>query len=281
MGNALAYAIFQCSNTLLELVLSILFVVFIHFNWQGRVLGFFLAKLFLCSFAIYFIVKYGFLEWHLDYSYLKSIFNYGFPVVLHSLGFVIIAAIDRFFINAFVDVSTTGIYSVSYAVCSLIVFLTSALNTALVPIMYKRLGSATDMFKRKLVKFTYIYFFVVAIGVILFIKFIPFILGIFVGSKFLGARKFIFWLALGFGFHSMYTMVVRYIFYTKKTYILSKIALLTVALSIISNYILVKLNGALGVAQATCLVFFARFLLVWFFSNKVYPLPWLGGLRRV
>ena len=276
MKKPLPYTLFKFSNTLIELSLSILLVVAIGLNWRGRVWGLAASRLLFFIIGVYVLYKNDFFRIRINKIYLKDILNYGFPIVLHSLGFVIIVAIDKFFLNAFVDLSTTGIYSVSYYICSIIAFSTGAFNLAWTPVIYEKLGNPTNIFKVKLVKFTYIYFILILLGVLLFIKLVPYVLGSIVGKDFLGARIFIFWLALGFGFHSIYTMVVTYIFYTKRTYVLSKIAVITVILSIVLNYILVKANGAVGVAQATCLVFFSRFLLVWYFSNKVYPMPWFS-----
>ena len=276
----LPYVIFNATNMLLEAGLAVFLIVFMHFNWQGRVLGILVSKLVFALIGIYILLKHKSCQISFNTTYIKDILNYGLPVVVHSSGFVIISAIDRFFLNKFIGLSATGIYSVSYSVCSLIGFVTSAFNAAWVPIFYEKLGTLSASGKLKLVKSTYIYFILVLFSVALFATVVPSILNILVGKKFLGAGLFIFWLALGFGFHGMYTLIVSYIFYEKKTYVLSKIAIVTVLLSFASNYVLIKINGAIGVAQATCLVFLVRFLLVWYFSNQVYPMPWLFFMRR-
>jgi len=270
------YTLFNAGNVMLEVLLAAVLIVFMHFDWRGRVLGIAISRFVFLGVGIYFLLRYGFCRPSFNKKYIKSILHFGFPVTLHSAGFVIIAAIDRFFLNKFIGLSVTGIYSVSYSLCALIGFLTGAFNAAWAPIFYEKLGSLSRAGKAKLVQFTYAYFFLVLAGTILFIFLVPGILNILVGEKFLGARAFVFWLALGFAFHGMYTLVVSYIFYEKKTTILGKVAFFTVLLSFVSNYVLIKVNGAVGVAQATCLVFFSRFLLVWYFGNKVYPMPWFS-----
>jgi len=280
MKKPAQYTIFNFSNTTIELILSILLVVAVGLGWQGRVWGITLTKCLFFIVSIYILLRCDFFRISIDWGYLKRIVSYGSPIVLHSLGFVIVAAIDKFFLNKFIGLSVTGIYSVSYALCSVIAFLTGAFNLAWVPFFYEKLGNITHDLKVRLVQFTYMYFVLVLAIVALFIASAPYILKILVGEKFLGARIFIFWLALGFGFHSMYTMVVTYIFYVKKTYVLSIIAVVTVISSIVLNYVLIKANGAIGVAQATCLVFFIRFLLVWYFSNKMYAMPWFRFLSK-
>lgn len=281
MKKAWFYSIFCVSETLIEVALAVILIVFLGFDWQGRVWGLVVSKFLLCMAGLYFLLKHKFIQTTVNKKYISDIFSYGSPVFLHSVGFVVIAAIDRFFINAYLDVATTGIYSVSYSICSLIAFAAGALALSWSPVFYEKLGGLSKDAKKKLVKSTYLYFALLLVSIALFIKLIPFILNILVGEKFLGAGVFVSWLALGFGFHSMYTMMVMYIFYEKKTHILGKIAIVTIVLSFVSNFVLIKINGAIGVAQATCLVFLVRFLLVWYSSNQVYPMPWLSFMRRV
>lgn len=273
------FTIFNSANIFMELGVAVFLVVILGFNWQGRVWGIFVSRLVFFIIAVCVLLKYNFLRVSFNKIYMRNILSFGFPVALHSLGFAVISAIDRFFIEKFINISSAGIYSASYSICSIIGFISGSFNLAWAPIFYEKLKDLSAISKIKLVKFTYLYFALVILAVILFIKFIPGILHILVGSKFQGVSAFISWLALGFGFHCMYVMVVNYIFYAKETKILSKIAFITVILSFVSNYILIKINGAIGVAQATCLVFLIRFLLVWFFSNKVYPMPWFSFAR--
>lgn len=74
-------------------------------------------------------------------------------------------------------------------------------------------------------------------------------------------------------------MVVNYIFYVKKTYILAWITFLSAAINIVLNYFLIRANGAIGAAQATAITFFVSFILTWILSAKVYNMPWLLKIK--
>jgi len=76
----------------------------------------------------------------------------------------------------------------------------------------------------------------------------------------------------------MYYMIANYIFYSKATHLLAAVTLSTAVLNIVLNYYLIKLNGAIGAAQASTLSLCAGFLLTWFLSSRVFPMPW--SLRR-
>ena len=69
-------------------------------------------------------------------------------------------------------------------------------------------------------------------------------------------------------------MVVNYIFYIKKTYILAWVTFASAGMNIVLNYFFIKANGAIGAAQATTITFFVQFIMVWILSAKVYKMPW-------
>lgn len=69
-------------------------------------------------------------------------------------------------------------------------------------------------------------------------------------------------------------MVVNYIFYGKKTYILAWVTFTSAGINIALNYFFIKANGAIGAAQTTTITFFIKFILVWILSSKAYKMPW-------
>jgi O-antigen/teichoic acid export membrane protein len=276
MQRPLPFALLEISNTFIELVLSIFLVVYVGLNWQGRVLGIALDRLLFFILSIMVLYRMGLIKPKIKTAYLKQIFFYGCPIIVHSLGFVVTSTMDRFFLNRMVGVSETGIYSVGHSVAGIIGFLVGAFNLAWSPILFKRLGTSTKGLKEKLVKMTYMYFFIILSGALLLIRIAPVFVRLYVGKSFYGATGFVWWLALGYVAHGMYVMVVNYIFYEKKTYLLSIVALITVVLNVVFNYTLIRINGAVGAAQAVFLTFLSRFLLIWYFSNKVYPMPWFS-----
>ncbi|MCM8832748.1 MAG: oligosaccharide flippase family protein [Candidatus Omnitrophica bacterium] len=274
------YAILELSHTFIEIILSIILVAVFTLGWKGRLLGITINKILFFIIGIYLLIKSYSLNFSLNYDYIRKILSYGVPVVFHSLGFTIVGAMDRFFLNRMEGLSTTGIYSVGYSIAMIIGFFVGAFNLAWTPVLFEKLNQITEALKIKLVKITYFYFILILLVALFLIIITPYFLKFFVGKNFYGASQFIFWLALGYVVHGMYTMVVSYIFYEKKTYLLSIIAVITIILNIFFNYTLIKLNGAMGAAQATFLTFLSRFLLVWYFSNKVYPMPWFSFIKN-
>ena len=274
-----SYAGLETARTLSEIVLSILFVVFLKMNWQGRVGGLLISQFLFFLLGIFLIGKLYRWDPTYHWDYVKRILSFGAPVVFHSLGFTLIVTMDRFFLNRLVGLSAVGIYSVGSSLAAVLAFGIGAFNLAWSPMLYQKLENADDAAKNKLVAVTYSYFAGICVLAVLLIVTGPWALKVLAGPAFHGAAQVVPWLAMGYAVHGMYTMVVDYIFYQRKTYLLSLVAVLTVIVSVVFNMVLIPLNGAVGAAQAVFFTFFSRFLLVWYFSNKVYPMPWFSFFK--
>jgi len=98
-----------------------------------------------------------------------------------------------------------------------------------------------------------------------------------VAEEFQGAVIYVFWIALAYAFSGMYKMVVNYIIFSEKTYLLSFVTAIKTVINVVLNYILIKINGPLGAAQATAISFFLGFIMTWVLSARVYKMPWKAG----
>jgi O-antigen/teichoic acid export membrane protein len=81
-------------------------------------------------------------------------------------------------------------------------------------------------------------------------------------------------IALAYSFLGMYKLVTLYIFYMKKTGILSSFTIINGGLNIILNYVFISMFGIMGAAYATILSMFIIFFIAFIISNRVYPMPW-------
>ncbi len=102
----------------------------------------------------------------------------------------------------------------------------------------------------------------------------PWVITHFLNERYLDSKEVIPWIAFGYAFQGMYFMVVNYIFYEKKTYILAFVTFTSGIIHVILSYTFIHAYGAIGVAYATTLSFFIMFVMVWILSSKIYPMPW-------
>ena len=262
--KSLPYGLFQISRTILNVSLSVVFVVLLCWGWQGRILGVIITSVIFGLLSIFVIYKR---------KYINALL-FGIPLIPHALGGWIITGIDRIFINSMVGVAPTGIYTVGYQVGMIIGLLANSFNLAWSPFLFEKLKENNYLTKVKIVKFTYLYNAGIIIVALALSFFAPYFLKFFVSRNFYFAYKYVLWIALGYAFQGMYLMVVNYIFYVKKTYILAWVTFSSAGINVVLNYFFIKANGAIGAAQATTITFFTQFIMVWILSAKVYRMPW-------
>ena len=271
----LPYGIFQILQTFLNVSLSLVFVVMLGWQWQGRLLGTVIASIAFALIGVFIICKRKYLNFSFNKRYIRDALFFGMPLIPHALGWWIMVSIDRIFINSMVGVAATGIYTVGYRIGMIISLLTVSFNRAWFPFLFQKLKEDNYSTKVKIVKLIYLYDAGI-IALALALGFVaPYFLKFLVGKSFYSAYRYVMWIALGCAANGMYFMVANFIFYVKKTYIFAWTTSLSAAINIGLNYFLIRANGAIGAAQATTITFFISFVLTWILSAKVYKMPWV------
>jgi len=278
--NPVRYGVFQFFQSILNVGLTVLLVVGLHLNWEGRVEAQVLSVL-VCAAAAFVILRVnGWIRFSHNKSDMGDALRFGVPLIPHALGGMLITQTDRMFITNMVSVADTGVYTVGFQIAMIIELLASSFNRAYAPWLYKRLTDGGAAAKRTIVKFTYVYFAAILILAIGLSLVVPRFLSFFVGKDFAGAGKYTSWIAIGFAFSGMYYMVANYVFYARATHILAVVTFVTALINVLLNYVLISMNGAVGAAQASALALFLSFVLTWILSARVYAMPWnLRGMR--
>lgn len=270
----IVFGIFQISQTLLNMIASIVLVVGFSMGWFGRVSGQVLANVVFGLIGFIIVVKNEKINFQWSKVDSKDMLQFGIPLIPHALGSFLMTMTDRVFITNMFGVSATGIYTVGYQIGKIIGLLQDSFNNAWIPFLFKKLKENNRRVEEKIVNFTYLYFIVIILMTVLLSLIAPFIVKIFIGESFHGSIQYVLWIALGYAFNGMYKMVSGVIFYEKKTHLLSTVTFITALLNIILNYVFIKANGAVGAAQATSVAYFISFILTWILSHKVHPMPW-------
>lgn len=273
--KSLHYGLFQISRTILNVSLSLIFVVFLYWGWQGRLLGIIITSIVFGPLSIYVIYKRKYIKISFNKKYVKDALFFGIPLIPHVLGGWIMTSIDRIFINSMVGIAATGVYTVGYQVGMIISVLAHSFNLAWCPFLYEKLKENNHSTKINIVKFTYLYNIVIILLSLCLGFVAPYFLKFFVSENYYFSYKYVIWIALANAFSGMYLMVVNYIFYVKKTYVLAWITFFSAFINIILNYFFIKANGAIGAAQATTLTALLQFSLTWILSARCFKMPWL------
>lgn len=275
-----SYTVYQFFTISTDMLLSILLVVSFGFGYEGRIIGIITAVLLAAIAGVLFLFFQQSIKFSFDFSQIKSGLRFGVPLIPASLASWVVVGADRLFINSMVSVEATGLYTVGYQIGMVISIMCISFNQAWIPFLYSKLKMNNYAEKVKVVKLTYLALLVIPLLAFLFVQMAPFIFSIFIGENFQGSILYMSWISFAFVFDGYRYLFINYFFYAKKTGWSSLIDTLTALVNIGLNVYLIRLNGALGAAQATLLTFAFNFIVIWFVSNKVISMPWGFFLKK-
>jgi len=272
--KALQYGIFIIARIVLDLTLSIVLILYLNWGWEGRIVGQLTAITASGLLVFIILINSKLVKLQFDWAYIKNALNFGIPLIPHTVGLVLFTMTDRIFITNMIGVKSVGIYFIAYQIGQIIYLFSDAFNKAWVPWFYEKLKSNLLTEKIKIVKITYIYFIVILVFALTIFLITPLIFKFFIGKEYLEAEDYVIWFLLGFAFNGMYKMVCNYMFYLRKTKIISSITFIAGTTNVILNYFLIKEYGIVGAAQASTISFLLSFVLTWIYSSRVYKMPW-------
>ena len=272
--RAMTYAYFEFFSAFAAVAFSLLFVVVLGLHWQGRMYAVATASGMGTIIAVWWLARAGYFVRTFSRRALHDAFRFGAGLVPHDLGNQAIRVADRLFLVAMVGLAGAGQYAVASQVANVMLILLAAFNRAWAPYLFSQLRAEEPGTRRAIVRKSYL---VIAFALLFFVAFnmmVPLAYQIFVDTKFHRSMDYVVWLTLGYFFTAIYMTYVDYIFYVKKTHVLSAITMFNLVCNLSLNYLLIGQFGAVGAAYAFAATMFVVMLLAFALSNRLYPMPW-------
>lgn len=262
------FAFTEVSTSLLQVLLSIAFVVFLSYGVQGRVGAIVLSSLFISGYLLFYIKSKRLMEFDLNFNFYASYFKSGLAYVFNELGNQIIRIGDKFLIIIFMGSSFVGPYAVAAQVASIALILNSVFTQAWQPYVFKILSSNISQEKRKLYTLTLviigtfilIYLALDAISIVIY--------DIFIDIRYHESLPAVKWLLAGFFFTFIYGIFADYIFFSKQIKKISLVTLFNLVLFVIFSVLFMAEYGAFGVAYAFSLSSLSSTILCAYLSYK-------------
>ncbi|WP_339799002.1 oligosaccharide flippase family protein [uncultured Marinobacter sp.] len=273
--KAKQYGVMQVSKSLAELVLSLALVVLFLKGSEGRISAQIWTAILFAGIAFWFLRRddlVRILLWRP--KYIREALSFGVPLIPHVGGAFLLASVDRFVINAELGLAQAGIYMVAVQLSTALLLIFDAINKAYVPWLFERLKKDDECEKRRIVIYTYCWFALLLLGAVVAFLIAPWIVLAVAGEPYASAGDVIGWLILGQVFGGMYLMVTNYIFFSKRTGLLSVVSIFSGLINVALLIFLVARFGLQGAAYAFCTSMAIRFLLTWFVAQKRHAMPW-------
>lgn len=275
--KALYYGTLQVSQSLFNMLLSLLLVVILLKGAEGRIDALIITGLVFVFIAFFLLKIDGLLSLFIwRKNYLAEALHFGVPLIPHIAGGFLLTSVDRFIINDKMGLTEAGIYMVAVQLTAAAGIVFDAINKAYVPWLFEKLKFDDEEQKRKIVKLTYLWYLIIILGVLIAFLIGPWFVLFVAGEEYVQAGSVVGWLALGQGFQGMYLMVTNYIFYSKRTGLLSIASIGSGVINLVLLLIFVDTLGLHGAAIAFAVSMCIRFLLTWWIAQRRHPMPWFS-----
>lgn len=268
------FALFVNSQTICEIGVSILLVVVLKMNWEGRITGIVSSCLVFLLISWIVFSKRGILIKFPAY-YFNKFFIIALPFVLaHTSGWIN-EMFDKVMINNLLGVDSTGLYSIGYRFGMVILLIQEAFNRAWFPFFYENIRENNHRKNLMIVRNTYLYIGVFVTISLVFGLFGKRLLYLFVDKKFYAAGNFVFLISLGYCLYGIWKIFIGYLIYKEKIKTYSGIVVVVAVGNILLNYILLKKIGLIGSAWASLISFGIGAILTVVAATRSHPMPWL------
>lgn len=214
------YGTFSVLLVICNLILTVLFVGFLRWDWQGRMY----AQVITCAgfavLAFYILTKKNYLRMVFPKKEdFVGAYRFGIPLIPHTTSFWLRQGLDRYVINAFTTQAMVGLFSFAANFANIIQIIGSAFNASYSVNIYKTLATANidsvKLLRRNCWYLVGVYF-VITLLIFLFASLlIPFAF-----PQYNDCIIYLFPLCGGAMFQCFYLVYVNILFFYKRTKIL-------------------------------------------------------------
>lgn len=278
----LSFGVYQISQSVVNALTTIFFVIILLLGWKGRVYSMAFATIVFGLISIYVLYKRQYLNVKINGNHQKQMLVYALPLVPHALSFWFKSGVDKVMLTNMCSLAANGLYSVAMTWGSIVSMFLVSFNYAYSPYLYKKLArfdadrEGTKEEQRKLVRLIRYSF----IGTLVFILIIwvisVYLIQVIYASSYHASLEYLPWVMIGQFFYGGYLMFVCFVHYTLKTKILGAITFSWSLMQIAITYILILWIGAVGAAVSSAIVSIATFVCVTAYAMRIYRLPWFS-----
>ncbi|BCI61239.1 hypothetical protein C12CBH8_18780 [Solibaculum mannosilyticum] len=244
-------------------VIGIVFVVLAEDKVTARILG--LALVELIGYAGFFFVQMWRGKKFYSAKFWKHALLFNLPLIPHYLSQVVLSSADRIMIKDMVGDSQAGIYSLAYAVSSIMALFNSSLSQTISPWVYRKI-------KEKKIKdipsVAYISLALIAGVNLLLIALAPEAVAIFAPRSYHEAIWVIPPVAMSVYFMYSYDLFAKFAFYYEKTNFIMLASIIGAALNVVLNFICIGIWGYVAAGYTTLVCYIVYCIGHYIFMNK-------------
>lgn len=277
-----SFGIYQISQSALNALTTILFVIIFLLGWKGRVYSMILVTILFGFISLYILYKRGYLVFEIDKLFIKQTVFFALPIIPHALSFWFKSGVDKIMLTNMCGLNENGLYSVAMTWGAIVSMFVVSFNNAYAPFLYKKLAifdkdkTGTVRGQKELVRLIWGSFVVALVFVALAYLISIYLIKLVYAPIYYASLDFLPWVMIAQFFYAGYSMFVCFIHYTFKTKMLGIITFSWSIAQIGITYLLIGSIGAVGASISSAIVSMMTFVFVAIYAMKVYHLPWFS-----
>ena len=253
---------------LLDLALAVILIVGFSLAWKGRVTSILVSTFFISLYGIFFLKKNNYLGGQVRMNIITKELKYSIPIIAMQLSNFCLFSSDSFLLSGITkNNSEVGIYGMACLFASIIFTLCSAIVQYIVPKINHLLSQQVIDYPSIRKQFN-MYFFIMATGLIALLLAIPLGYKYFINHSYLPGLKYYYFLCTGYFFWAIAYFFYTFLFYYKQKLKLLLLSLLSILISLISNYCFIKNMGTQGAAISVCCSYFVVLIMAVLFTKS-------------
>ncbi|MEW6003087.1 MAG: oligosaccharide flippase family protein [Nitrospirota bacterium] len=261
------YILSSLAQLIIRVGLNIYIVIYLRKGVQGILVGNLISAAVIWLILCIFVFKYSGIAF--DFSKLKSLWKYSYPLIIASFPSLVAGNMDRIFLHWYGSLEIVGVYALAIRFgMALQGFVLEPFQLGYSPFRFSimKQENAKDIYARIL---TYFVFIVTFIGLIIII-FSREIIELMSSELFKDAYKIVPFAVFATILKGVSYIVQTGLLIEKKTIYTAYIATITFVLNILALFLLVPLLGMYGAGFSMLLVSLLDSLLNYLFSQKHY-----------
>ncbi len=295
----MVYAIIKIGNVLVNLILSVLFLLYIPKLIEASPEGL-LSSLYVENFQIGYIFlaniiaslltfvalspDYVYLKWKFDFNLWKRMMLYGLPILVAGIAFAINEQFDKILLDKLlpsdIAASEVGVYSACYKLGLFMVLYRTAYTLGIEPFFFSHSSDKNaPQTYATVTKYFVIFGSFILLSVIVFADLFKLLM--IRDSSYWVAMKVVPLIILANFFLGIYTNLSVWYKLIDKTYYGAYISIVGAIITLVLNFLLIPTMSYYGSAIATIAAYGSMMFISYYLGNKYYPIPYdlkkIGG----
>ena len=262
---------FTLARVIIQVPMAVVFLAVFHLGPEGYLGANLITAIILNLAALPIYVPK--LRWLWDWELMKSMLAFAIPAMFTAVSFFFLKLSDRFFLLHFQGKAVVGLYTVANSLSQPLYIVGMAFRMAWPQWHYAKLNDP-ELHKRMVSRSSTYFMAFNAVLLVLVGMYLPTVIHVLLDEDFWSIGPTTFVLTLSVALYNLYFIFWIGCNVAKKNRMVPLITLVASGVNVALNFLLVPKYGMWAAAWTTVVGFGILALLIYFVSNKWYPIPY-------